>query len=90
MRVTCPLCAKSRHYALQQKWSLIRSPRQRGRAVWEGFLGTQFLENHGSAADCDAGLLYAVDNGWLEVTPTERDLQRHDMRTLTAAGFAQI
>ena len=43
-----------------------------------------------AAADCDAGLLYAVDNGWLEVTPTERDMQRHDMRMLTAAGFAQI
>ena len=54
------------------------------------YIKTQFLENHGGAADCDAGLLYAADNGWLEVTPTERDMQRHDMRTLTAAGFAQI
>ena len=54
------------------------------------YIRTQFLENHRSAADCDAGLLYAVDNGWLEVTPTERDMQRHDMRMLTAAGFAQI
>ena len=51
---------------------------------------TQFLENHGSAADYDAGLMYAEDNGWLEVTPTERDMQRHDTRMLTAAGFAQI
>ena len=54
------------------------------------YIRTQFLENHGSAADCNAGLLYAVDNGWLEVTPTTRDMQPHDMRTLTAAGFAQI
>jgi hypothetical protein len=50
----------------------------------------QFLENHGSAADCNAGMLYAVDNGWLEVTPTERDIQPRYMRTLTAAGFEQI
>jgi hypothetical protein len=54
------------------------------------YIKTQFLENHGSAADCNAGLLYAVDNGWLEVTPTTRDMQLHDMRTLTAAGFTQI
>ena len=54
------------------------------------YIKTQFLEKHGSAADCNAGLLYAVDNGWLEVTPTTRDMQPHDMRTLTAAGFAQI
>jgi len=54
------------------------------------YIKTQFLENHGSIADCEAGLLYAVDNGWLEVTPTTRDMQPHDTRTLTAAGFAQI
>ena len=51
---------------------------------------TQFLENHGSAADYDAGLMYAEDNGWLEVTPTARDMQPRDMLTLTAAGFARI
>ena len=55
-----------------------------------GYIKTQFLENHGSAADCNAGLLYAEDNGWLEFTPTTRDMQRHDMRTLTVAGFAQM
>jgi len=51
---------------------------------------TQFLENRGSADDCNAGLLYAVDNGWLVVIPTERDTGPHNMRTLTEAGFAQI
>jgi hypothetical protein len=50
---------------------------------------TQFLENHGSAADYDAGLMYAEDNGWLEVTPTH-DMQPRDTLTLTAVGFAQI
>jgi hypothetical protein len=35
-------------------------------------------------------LMYAEDNGWLEVTPTTRDMQPRDTRTLTAAGFAQI
>jgi hypothetical protein len=55
-----------------------------------GYVKNQFLENHGSARDCDAGLMYAEDNGWLEVTPTTRDMQPRDMLTLTAAGFAQI
>ena len=50
---------------------------------------TQFLENHGSAADYDAGLMYAEDNGWLEVTPTH-DMQPRDTLTLTAVGFSQI
>ena len=74
------------------------TPEQSARAILAifksrncfSYIKTQFLENHGSAADCNAGLLYAVDNGWLEVTPTTRDMQPHDMRTLTAAGFAQI
>ena len=34
------------------------------------YIKTQFLENHGSAADYTGGLLYAEDNGWLEVTFT--------------------
>jgi len=55
-----------------------------------GYIKTQFLENHGSAADYAAGLMYAEDNGWLEVTPTRRDMQPRDMLTLTAVGFAQI
>ena len=55
-----------------------------------GYINTQFLENHGSARDYDAGLVYAEDNGWLEVTPTTRDMQPRDMLTLTATGFAQI
>jgi hypothetical protein len=54
------------------------------------YIKTQFLENRGSAADYAAGLMYAEDNGWLEITPTTRDMQPRDMLTLTAAGFAQI
>jgi hypothetical protein len=54
------------------------------------YIKTQFLENHGSAADYGAGLMYAEDNGWLEVTPAARDMQPRDRLTLTAAGFAQI
>jgi hypothetical protein len=44
----------------------------------------QFLENHGSAGQYDAGLMYAEDNGWLEVSPAR------DMFTLTDVGFAKI
>jgi hypothetical protein len=62
---------------------------------------TQFLENHGSAADFTAGILYAEDNGWLEVTPRHlgiagttvdlsRDLHPPDTLTLTVAGFAEL
>ena len=65
------------------------------------YLRTQFLENHGSAADYTAGVLYAEDNGWLEVTPRDRglagttvdlsrDLHPPDTLTLTLAGFAEI
>src|SRR5215831_8902104 len=52
-----------------------------------GDIKTQFLENHRSAADYAAGLVYAEDNGWLQVTPT-RDMQARDTLTLTAVGFA--
>ena len=54
---------------------------------------TQYLEKHGSEADYTAGLLYAEDNGWLEVTPTvdySADLIPPDTLTLTTVGFAQI
>jgi hypothetical protein len=62
---------------------------------------TQFLENHGSDGDYTAGLLYAEDKGWLEVTPRKLgetgtiadlsdDLRPPDTITLTAAGFSQI
>ena|SRR5215472_12394736 len=62
---------------------------------------TQFLENHGSAADYTAGLLYAEDNGWLEATPRtlgitgtavdlSHDLRPPDTLTLTAVGFAKM
>ena len=61
-----------------------------GDPLMLSYIKTQFLENHGSAADHAAGLMYAEDNGWLEVTPTQRDMQPHDMLTLTAVGFAQI
>jgi hypothetical protein len=53
------------------------------------YIKTRFLENHGSASDYAAGLMYAEDNGWLEVTPT-RDMQPRNTLTLTAVGFAQI
>ena len=33
----------------------------------------QFLEKHGSVALYDAGLMYAEDNGWLQVSPA-RDM----------------
>ena len=66
-----------------------------------GYLKTQFLENHGNEAEYTAGLLYAEDNGWLEVTPRDlgvtgttvdlsRDLQPPDTLTLTDVGFAKI
>lgn len=65
------------------------------------YIKTQFLENHGNTADYTAGLLYAEDNGWLEVTPRtlgvtgttadlSRDLHPPDTLTLTAIGFAEI
>jgi hypothetical protein len=44
----------------------------------------QFIEKHGNAADYAAGLMYAEDSGWLEVSPSR------DMLTLTAVGFAKI
>lgn len=65
------------------------------------YVKTQFLANRDSAADYTAGLLYAEDNGWLEVTPRDlgvtgttvdlsRDLHPPDTLTLTAVGFAEI
>src|SRR5262245_34387393 len=48
------------------------------------YVKAQFLENHGSAAQYEAGLMYAEDNGWLEVSPAR------DMFTLTDVGFAKI
>ena len=52
------------------------------------FIKAQFLENHGGEADYDAGILYAEDSDWVEVAPA-RDMQPHDMLTLTVDGFAQ-
>jgi hypothetical protein len=53
------------------------------------FVKAQFLKNHGSQADYAAGLLYAEDSDWLEVSPAP-DMQPHDMLKLTLAGFEQI
>jgi hypothetical protein len=53
------------------------------------YIKNQFIDNCGSAADYAAGLMYAEDNGWLEITPTQ-DMQPRDTLTLTAVGFAQI
>ena len=61
----------------------------------------RFLESYGSAADFTAGVLYAEDSGWLEVTPRHlgvtgttvdlsRDLHPPDTLTLTADGFAEL
>jgi hypothetical protein len=54
-----------------------------------GFIKAQFLENHASEAEYAAGLLYAEDIDWVEVSATA-DMQPHDVLTLTADGFAQI
>ena len=87
------------------------TPEQSARAVLDIFksrncfagdpLETSYIKTQCSAADCTAGLLYAQDNGWLEVTPRKLgetgtmtdlsdDLHPPDTLTLTAAGFAQI
>jgi hypothetical protein len=60
-----------------------------GDPLQVSYIKSQFLENHGNAADYAAGLMYAEDNGWLEVAPTH-DMQPRDTLKLTAAGFAQI
>ena len=49
----------------------------------------QFLKNHGSEAEYTAGLLYAEDSDWVEVSPAP-DMHPHDMLKLTADGFAKI
>ena len=36
------------------------------------FIKAQFLKNHGSEADYTAGLLYAEDSDWVEVSPAPR------------------
>ena len=54
-----------------------------------GFIKAQFLENHGSEAEYAAGLLYAEDSDWVEVSATP-EMRPHDVLTLTADGFAQI
>jgi len=53
------------------------------------FIKAHFLKNHGSEAEYAAGLLYAEDSDWVEVSPAP-DMQPHDMLELTADGFAQI
>ena len=49
----------------------------------------QFLKDHGNEADYTAGLLYAEDNDWVEVSPAP-DMHPRDMLKLTADGFEQI
>jgi hypothetical protein len=48
------------------------------------YVKAQFLENHGGAGQYEAGLMFAEDNGWLEVSPAR------DMFTLTDVGFEKI
>ena len=54
-----------------------------------GFIKAQFLENHGSEAEYAAGLLYAEDSDWVEVSAAP-DMHPHDVLTLAEDGFAQI
>ena len=49
----------------------------------------QFLKDHGNEADYTAGLLYAEDSDWVEVSPAP-DMHPRDMLKLTADGFRQI
>ena len=53
------------------------------------FIKAQFLQNHGSEADYAAGLLYAEDSDWVEVSPAP-DMHPRDMLKLTADGFRKI
>jgi hypothetical protein len=48
------------------------------------YVKAQFLENHGNPGQYAAGLMFAEDNGWVEVSPAR------DMFTLTDVGFAKI
>ena len=52
------------------------------------FIKAQFLINHGNEADYAAGILYAEDNDWVEVSPAP-DMHPRDMLKLTADGFEQ-
>ena len=60
-----------------------------GDPLKSDFIKAQFLKNHGTEADYAAGILYAEDNDWVEVSPTP-DMHPHDMLKLTADGFEQI
>ena len=59
-----------------------------GDPLKSDFIKAQFLKNIGNEADYAAGLLYAEDNDWVEVSPAP-DMHPHDMLKLTADGFAQ-
>jgi hypothetical protein len=48
------------------------------------YVKAQFLEKHRSVAQFDAGVMYAEDKGWLEVSPGR------DMFKLTDVGFEKI
>ena len=53
------------------------------------FIKARFLESHGREADYTAGLLFAEDSDWVEISPAP-DMHPHDMLKLTADGFRQI
>ena len=53
------------------------------------FIKAKFLDNHGSEAEYAAGLLYAEDSNWVEVSAAP-DMHPHDVLTLIADGFTQI
>ena len=50
------------------------------------FIKAQFLINHGNEADYAAGILYAEDNDWVEVSPSP-DMHPRDMLKLTVDGL---
>jgi hypothetical protein len=70
--------------AIRSIWSAATA----GDPLRIGLIKAQFLENHSSEAEYDAGLLYAEDSDWVEVTPAPHT-KPHDMLTLTVDGFAQ-
>jgi hypothetical protein len=60
-----------------------------GDPLRTNFIKAQFLKNYGSEAEYAAGLLYAEDSDWLEISPAP-DMQPHDMLKLTLEGFKQL
>jgi hypothetical protein len=60
-----------------------------GDPLQVSYIKSRFLETHGNEANYAAGLMYAEDNGWLEVA-LKHDMQPHDTLRLTDVGFEQM